>query len=297
MYLSGYDLREIANRPSSKLSPSGEYICICPHCQSIKGKDYSKAKLYIMKNFSTGYCFVCGNTFLGKKDSSIVMPLPTINVETPANVDIQYHGNPVIAQESIDYLYNRCPALYSGVDFQQLGFVPTIRKIIIRFFLGLREYYYQIRYLHPDEDNQGRRYYSPPVLDSGKPVYIVGGKFDALKPTILVEGVFTALAEYLILKSEVNVLAMLGHTPSKFQTTFLQNLGCYQQLFVHMDTTAYSSDFLKKFSQSYPTARIIPSYSDKYDSEEIIAKGILSVESYENYLKAHMKPQYVLSIQ
>ena len=296
MYLTGYDLYDLVMQQTSKQLPSGEYLCICPECQSLKGYNYNKAKLYITSDFTVGHCFVCENTFIAKKDSTIVRPLDALSIANPTGLEIKYEGAPTISQESLAYLRARCPALYNDVDFQELGFLPIAKKIIIRFLLGIKEYYYQIRYLHPEE-NGGNRYYSPPVLESGKPIYITGGKFDASKPTVLVEGVFTALTEWLLLKGNANVLAMLGHTLSKFQLAFLQSLGCYGQLFVHMDTTAYSADFLKKLKKSYPTANLIPSYSNSYDSEEIISKGILPVESYNRYLQSYMQPQVGLCVR
>lgn len=296
MFYSGYDLHDLAMLPTSKQIPSGEYVCICPECQSNKGYGYNKAKLYITSDFAVGHCFVCEGTFLGKKDSTIVKPLENLSMAAPTSSDVQYVGQSILSADGLAYLHNRCPALYANVDFPSIGIIPLAKKIIIRFLLGIKEYYYQIRYMFPDE-HDGNRYFSPPILDSGKPIYIASGNFDANKPTILVEGVFTALAEYLTLNGTANVLAMLGHTLSKFQISFLQSIGCYGQLFIHMDTTAYSADFAKKLKKHYPTAKIIPSYSDKYDSEEIIAKGILPVESYRKYLASSMIDRKILVVR
>lgn len=295
-----YDLSDLILEQSEKRDSKGEYLCTCPICKAEKDLEekyeisgYNKRKLYIDPSMSIGFCQRCKTTFIDKTGISrmkVNNSWKNIQIAEPQFISIPYNREPKFDESASKYLLSRCPSLYSKIDLNQFGIIPTYRKLIIKFDLNGSNFYYQIRYQFPDEDNDGQRYYSPVTGEYGKPLYFALGKFNPAYPTILVEGVFTAITEKLIIGKEVNVIAILGHYVTNFQLRMLQNIGLMNDLFIHMDETELSFNIKKDLRHKYPNAKVIPNLNFKnnenkiMDSEELIRYNAISAYEYHNYL-------------
>ena len=307
-YVTDYNLVDLIEDQDAKLACNGEYMLVCPECKEEKENNdpkysdvpYTKKKLYIDEGMSVGYCFRCCRVFLDKSGISRMKSNTSwsnIKIKESEMIYLPYNRIPPEDKESDDYLINRCPQLYRNIDLKLFGIIPTKRKLVIKFMMNKNNYYYQLRFLYPDEDNEGNRYYSPYTGDLGKPIYYALGKFNPSNPTILVEGVFTAISEKLLVGPDVNVVAILGHSLTKYQLNMLQSNGQFNTVYVHMDETKLSNDLAKKLRSTYPDVRVIPSLFNGLDTEEIIRLGKMTPLEYHNYLMDKMNLNDVLRLK
>ncbi|MCQ2209140.1 MAG: hypothetical protein MJZ34_02500 [Paludibacteraceae bacterium] len=292
-YNTDYDLSDLALE--GKESARGEFITVCPICQANKeaaepGRIYDKRKLYIDPTMSVGHCFVCETVFLDKTGLSKLKMQKTwvnLSVDEPEFISVPYTRPDQKNVESLNYLINRCPQLYRDLDFNKMGFCCSNEKVVIKFILKGQNYYYQLRYVNPEKSNNGVKYYMPVTGDLGKPLYFAGGSYNSFAPTILVEGVFTALVEKLLLP-QVNVVAVLGHYLTPFQTSMLKSLGNFGPIYVHMDETKLSETLMRSMRRDFKNLHVIANYSDKLDSEELIRYNKITPDDYRSYLMNEM---------
>jgi len=307
-YITCYNLIDLIEDQSATLACNGEYMLVCPECKDEKERTdpkyldtpYVKKKLYIDEGMSVGYCFRCNGIFLDKSGISRMKSNRSwskLTLHEGESIYLPYSRTPPLDEESNDYLINRCPQLYKDIDLKVFGIYPTSRKLVIKFLLRDFNYYYQLRFLYPDEDNEGNRYYSPYTGDLGKPIYYALGQFNPYLPTVLVEGVFTAISEKLVLGSSVNVVALLGHSITEFQINMLQSRGIFDKIYVHMDETGLSKSLARRLKGTFPRLQVIPSLFDGLDSEEIIRDGKLSKIEYREYLMDQMNLNDVLRLK
>ena len=112
----------------------------------------------------------------------------------------------------------------------------------------------------------------------------------------MVEGVFTALVEKLLLP-DCNVVAVLGHYLTEFQAKWLASLGMFNQTWIHMDEPDMSWDLKKKLPKDFARQfKVMPNFSSKYDSEEIIRMKILTVEKYREFLLDILNKDRILKL-
>ena len=296
-----YDLSDLIDLQDEKINSHGEYEITCPLCKDEKesfdekyiDKEYTKRKLHIDPSMSVGYCHRCGTAFFDKSGISVMKhgsKWKNLRISEPEFICIPYKREPKLDESSSNYLLNRCPQLYSKIDLKEYGILPIYRKLVIKFDLNGEDFFYQLRYQYPDEDNEGNRYYTPVTGNLGKPLYFALGKFNPANPTIIVEGVFTAISEKLLAGPNINVIAILGHAITNFQMNMLNSLGQFGPLFIHMDETSLSIEILKTIKSYYPSARVIPTLNYKneegklMDTEEIIRYGKMTPYEYHNYL-------------
>lgn len=293
-YNSDYELIDLVKAQNAKLTGE-EYIVTCPICQLNKGQTYQKTKLYIHNSLQYGHCFVCNTTFLNHSKPNFKPILQKkVQLDEFQWPTLAYIGQDNQDKAALGYLQQRCPQLYSDFDFHKYGFYCLPNKVIINFQKKQQKYFYQIRYIDLNQSN-GQRYYIPPVSE-GKPIYIALGQYDPFAPTMLVEGVFTALVEKLLLGKDFNVLAILGHSISKYQLFLLKQLGIMNKIYIHMDTMQYSNDVRKELRDNFRNASVIPNWSEKLDSEELIREGHITVEHYRDFLLNNLQTRTSLCV-
>ena len=258
-----------------------QYICNCPFCQS---EGHTKKKLHILPNttgvddFSTGYCFVCGRTFVHITDKvEINYRVPSfMNIQKPFEIlpmtdklwtlDKFNDEFDFYSAQGVKYLEHRNP--YLRDLWKPLGFKFYEDHIAMPF----RDpegnlIYYQIRFTDATEKGDIRYFF--PKTES-KPPYILQSSIANPENIIVVEGVFDAIAAMIQSEGKYVVIGCMGSKLSDYQLEFIRHFYMPKKILVWMDETPISlgiRDRLKTIF-NYTNIQIIQSKGD--DPEEIL---------------------------
>lgn len=276
-----YKVEDLGSLDQFKSNYKDQYICNCPFC---KEEGHTKKKLYILPNtpgeddFTTGYCFVCGRTYvhvtskvdvnfktpdflkLGKKFEIIGFPEDAMwNLDT-FNNEFDFYS-----RRGVEYLEKRNPYLHDL--WKPLGFKFYGDNVVMPFFGPTGDpIYYQIRFIDAKQKDD-IRYFFPPI--KAKPPYILApGLTD--DRFIIVEGVYDAIAAMIQSGGEYNVIAVLGSHISDYQINYIREFCMPKKILVWMDETSISMGIVQALKPilNYADISIIP--SSGADPEEVL---------------------------
>lgn len=250
------------------------YICRCKYC--LEHDDYDKPKLYILKDFTRGFCFHCEHVYLNPtkitEDEAIdeVTPIyrfkayksKTPGLDIPEFDASYYLESEPLNETAIQYLVDRNPFM----DFNKYKLKCRPNKIVIPFFYEDDLVYYQVRYMKVF----GNKYFNPVIKH--KIPYILPGREKSNK-CVLVEGVFDAIGADSLFDKSFMIIALLGKTVTEFQFDFLRQYG-FEYIVVMLDKTELSSKIISllKTDDEFKDIKYELVKSDGTDPEEYVRK-------------------------
>lgn len=279
---SYYHVNTIGALDQFKSNYKEQYIINCPFCQH---EGHSKKKLHIYPNtsgsddFSEGYCFVCGRTFLHINDEIDVnfkvpdflgtnKPFEFIPIEdkywTLEKFNDEFDS---WSEKGIEYLVNRNP--YLETLWRPLGFKFYEDHVAMPFRNPDGELiYYQIRFIDATK-NFGVRFHFPKI--SAKPPYILHSSNADPEKIIICEGIFDCIAAWIQCGGKYVCIALMGSKVSDYQLAFIQHWYMPKKIVFWLDETRLSKDICTRFKSvfNYSNMAIVKSESG-YDPEEIL---------------------------
>lgn len=300
MNLEGYEFTEVRKR-DGKLVMIGEiqkymqdhidesqyketkthYMIECPYCKNAYLHDdtyevpYTKRKLYMLKNGTTGFCFRCDRAWVNNDDSIRIeldtpeepismkdfelIKLPNVGLWT---LDL-YDGLSDQDDKGFEYLCNRNPYLEKLAPM--LGIKYTEHNPVIPFRFKNELIYYQFRLAF---GNPSIKYFSPPI--SHKPAYII--EHADCKKFIVCEGTFDAIS-LLIQAPDYVPFAVLGSTITDYQLTMLRTY-VPEKILVYMDETSLSTKVADRIRSFINYAEVGIIKSDGTDPEENLMRKL-----------------------
>jgi len=243
------------------------FIVHCIECNS--------PKLYILKNYTTGYCFKCDLAYFNNLDImdnefSLVdfnsTPKKTINeiVSLSSNELKSIPSKLTSAGER--YLLKRNP----NIELSRFKITSDNYKVTIPFFYLEKLIYYQNRYFA--NVNNKHKYYNPRITK--KPIYHINNQS---KKLIITEGVFDAIA-CSSFYDDYDFVSILGKSITKYQLWMIRNIRVFEKIVIFLDDTSLS----KKLMTSIRNESFIQDVSFEIiestcaDPEEVLLKEIKS---------------------
>lgn len=232
------DLKEYVEsfNSSEREETTTHYVCECKNCVEIE--DRHDHKLYIIKDYSMGYCFRCESSYfnLTKEVSDIekytkIPPLKKFNsnsIDYPEIDTSYYYESNEIDSISADYLKKRNPYL----DYKKYELRCRKNRIVIPFYYGDAMLYYQIRFIDPI----GNKYFNP--VTNNKPIYMLPSS-DITDTAILAEGTFDVMALDSLYDNSYTKLGLLGKTVTASQMKLLKYYG-FSKILISLDETELS---------------------------------------------------------
>lgn len=228
-----------------------DFVCECPECEE---EDKYKLKLYIKRDFTVGYCFICKTTFYNKEDvvdelerTTKLKPFKPFrsNLIDYPEIDTTYYSesNP-IDEVTEKYLINRNPYL----NYEKFKLRCRYNRVVIPFYYGDALVYYQIRFINP----VGPKYFNP--VTEHKPIYMVPGQ-EITDTAILSEGTFDVMALDSMYGKEYTKIGLLGKTITASQLKLLQKYN-FERYIIYLDETELSQKLAEKVSSEFPDAKI-----------------------------------------
>lgn len=276
-----------------------QYICNCPFC---KEEGHTKKKLHILPNtsghedFSTGYCFVCGRTFIHVTDEiktdfrvpnfltstePFKVQMPTDQIWTLEKFEDEFD---FYSEEGVKYLIGRNPMLKDL--WKPLGFKFYEDHVAMPF----RDpdgnlIYYQIRFIDANKDF-GIRFHFP--ITTAKPPYILHGPNADPSKLLVCEGIFDCVAAWIQCGGNYVCVALMGSKVSDYQLAFVRNWYMPKKIVFWMDETELSMKVRDRFKTVFPYSVMSVVRSDQgYDPEEIL---ISKMKEGRNVV--WLKPEY-----
>ena len=262
---------------------SDEIVCTCPYCSSESRKadptyhyqKYLKKKLYITKDFKTGFCHRCRATYI-TDEFDIRYEIPDlsreIGITSVTELDfsitdpkmpnlLQLSAEINLSQEHKNLLYKRnpyIPSLQSDLKLNSFG----KDKVILPFYYKGDLIYYQFW-----QPGQIPKYRFP--RSKAKPLYICG---ELKKKAVIVEGVFDAIA-CRILYPDRTPIAILGCSMSIAQEIMLRSLMFYE-IEIRLDESSLSWELYNRLAPRLDFTDFTVYESDGTDPEEYLQKLI-----------------------
>ena len=270
-------LKELVESCDTRIETKSHYLIQCPCCE--EELNYHDAKLYIKKDYSTGYCQRCQSSYFNEEEKiDPDVPVQLTDLCTPRlrafdfinkkfsvnTIDLSYYDlakdtggeNYLIYRYSKDKFYKDITG-YSGVIYKepriklvdhakQLGIKYRVNRVLIPYnWLG-RTIYYQIRFTNPDAKPK----YFNPVIEN-KPLYYCPLNTMNNSVGILVEGVFGAIAASFNYELKYNTYATMGSYLTDYQFWMLEQLGL-QKLVLYFDDWDISYHIYKQLIKKNP---------------------------------------------
>ena len=286
LLLGIYRENTLESLENHKTNYDSQYICNCPFC---KEQGHTKAKLHVLPNtfgvddFSTGYCFVCGRTFIHITDKvEVNYKIPDFlgvgrakfkilpMTDKLWTIDRFVNEFDFYSESGVKYLVSRNP--YLKDLWKPLGFKFFENHIAMPFKDPEGNIiYYQIRFTDT-EDNSSIRYFFPRT--ESKPPYILHSQLANPEHIIIVEGIYDAIAAMIQSSGKYVVIACMGSKLSDYQLDFIRNYYMPKKILVWMDETPLSQAIRTRLMTifNYSSIRIIQSKGD--DPEEILRHRI-----------------------
>ena len=273
----------------------GQYIINCPFC---KQEGHKKKKLHIYPNssgcddFTEGYCFVCGRTFIHINDEvdinfhspdflGINKPFEFIPIEDKYWTLDKFNDEfDFTSDRGEAYLEKRNPLLKTlwkplGFKFYEDHVAMPFRDPDGNFI------YYQIRFIDATK-TFGIRFHFPKI--SAKPPYILHSEEADPEKIIVCEGIFDCIAAWIQCGGKYVCIALLGCKVSDYQLAFIQHWYMPRKIIFWLDETGLSREVCNRFKSvfNYCEMRTIKSDSG------------LDPEEYLNFrLKHRQKPTWI----
>lgn len=283
--LNYYNEHTLGGLDQYKSNYNEQYICHCPFC---KEEGHTKSKLYILPNtsglddFSTGYCFVCGRTFVHISDKV------DVNYKAPDFLGVQKQfsilpmTDPLwtldkfnnefasFSKKGVNYLINRNP--YLKDLWKPLEFKFFENHIVMPFKdPNGNLIYYQIRFIDATEKDDIRYFF--PRTES-KPPYILQTSLADPEKLIFVEGIYDAIAAMIQSSGKYVIIGCMGSKLSDYQLSFIKHFYIPKKILVWMDDTELSKGIRDRLKTVFNYSNIGIIRSDGDDPEEILNKRI-----------------------
>ena len=277
-----YHVNTIGALDQYRSNYKGQYIINCPFCKS---EGHTKKKLHVYPNtsgvddFSEGYCFVCGRTFIHINDQVDInyripdfldsyKPFEFIPIEDKYWTLEKFRDEfDFYSPEGVKYLEGRNPFLKDL--WKPLGFKFYEDHVAMPF----RDpdgnlIYYQIRFIDATKDF-GVRFHFPKI--KAKPPYILQSENADPRKLIICEGIFDCIAAWIQCGGNYICVALMGSKVSDYQLSFLQHWYMPKKIVFWMDETKLSIDVCSRFKTvfNYSNTSIVRSDLG-YDPEEIL---------------------------
>lgn len=277
-----YKVDQVGALDQYRSNYQGQYIIRCPFCSS---EGHTKEKLHILPNppgtedFETGYCFVCGRTFIHVSDKV------EVNYKVPSFLPGMFGSFEILPMtdklwtlrryekefkpfsvKGIKYLESRNP--YLKELWKPLGFKFYEDHVVMPFYAPTGELiYYQIRFIDATS-HDSIRYFFPRT--ESKPPYILHTSEADPEKLIVVEGIYDAIAAMIASAGKYVVIGCMGSKLSDYQLGFIRNYYLPRKILVWMDETEISKGIANRLKGvfNYSTIKIIP--SEGPDPEEIL---------------------------
>lgn len=282
LLLKYYGVSQVGALDSYRSNYQGQYIIRCPFCAS---EGHTKEKLHILPNppgtedFDTGYCFVCGRTFIHISDKV------EINYRVPdflTGINKKFEILPMTDQnwtlkryekefkpyssEGIKYLESRNP--YLKDLWKPLGFKFYENHVVMPFFSPEGKLiYYQIRFIDANT-HDSIRYFFPRT--ESKPPYILHNSEADPEKLIFVEGIYDAIAAMIASAGKYVVIGCMGSKLSDYQLDFIRNYYIPKKILIWMDETNLSKGIADRLKGIFNYSQIYIIPSDGPDPEEIL---------------------------
>lgn len=265
------------------------YVVQCPYCKSAYLHDksyegpYIKRKLYVLKDFSTGFCFRCDRAFVDVNDSvriNVDIPEPPISMrdfnlvklpsadtgDTPWTLDL-FDSFSEFNEAGFNYLVKERHSYFRKLA-EPLGIRYMNSNPVIPFYFKGELIYYQVKLAF---GSHKMKYFSPPI--SHKPPYIIEHGLN--KNFLICEGTFDAIAA-LIMAPGYTPFAVLGSTITDYQLTMLRTY-VPNKVLVYMDETNLSINVANRIRSVINYADVDIVRSNGQDPEEKL-KYLMSEE-------------------
>lgn len=282
LLMSYYKVSQVGALDQYRSNYQGQYIIRCPFCAA---EGHTKEKLHILPNppgtedFDTGFCFVCGRTFIHISDRV------EVNFRPPNFLPQTYQDFQILpmtdklwtlgryekefrpfSRTGVDYLISRNPFLKDL--WKPLGFKFYEDHVVMPFFSPDGQLiYYQIRFTDATTHDSVRYFF--PRTES-KPPYIIHSSEADPEKLIIVEGIYDAIAAMIASAGKYVVIGCMGSKLSDYQLQFIRNYYIPKKILVWMDETPISQGISRRLKSvfNYSEIRIIQSTGP--DPEEIL---------------------------
>jgi len=270
------------------------YICECPYCKTAYLHDgsydgpYTKYKLYIKKDKSTGFCFRCDQAFVNASNDEevsfkIEVPEPELLLDDFELVKLGNNGTwrldmfedfDKFDEAGFGYLIHERHGY-----FKKLAEVLNIRysnhNPVIPFYFHGELIFYQFKLAF---GKPSIKYFTPPI--SHKPPYII--EHGTNKKFIICEGTFDAIS-LLIQAPDYTPFAVLGSTITDYQLAMLRTY-VPEKIIVYMDETELSKKVAGRIAPFINYADISIIQSSGEDPEERL-KRLIANEQEVSWIK------------
>jgi hypothetical protein len=270
------------------------YIITCPICKKDHANDpeyrngYYNKKLYVKKDKTEGYCFVCHTGFIniGDEDEEI-----RTQVETPNPIQLLgdfeltkltdkkwrldlFEGFDEYDEKGMEYLIKKRHS-YMKKLAPILGIRYLYHNPVIPFYYHKELFYYQVRNVFGIHH---AKYQNPPI--ENKPAYVI--EHGDNKKFIICEGTFDAIS-LLIQAPTYTPFAVLGSTITDYQVAMLRTY-VPEKILVYLDKTELSVKVAEKLRYWVNYADIGIIHSDGMDPEEKL-KFLIAEERNVQWIK------------
>ena len=309
---SYYKVSTVDSLAPFRSSYKEQYIINCPFCAAEK---HTKKKLHIYPNtpgqsdFTEGYCFVCGRTFIHITDEV------DIHYRVPdfLKFNTQFELAPITdkywtldkfnefdyySERGINYLVHRNPFLREL--WKPLGFRFYEDHVAMPFIDPDGNFiYYQIRFIDATKDF-GVRFHFP--ITSAKPPYIIQSSNADPGKLLICEGIFDCIAAWIQCGGKYICIALMGSKVSDYQLAFIRNWYMPQKIVYWLDETELSIQVKNRFNTvfNYSDHYIIKSDGD--DPEETLIKrmrrekSIIWIPSDYGEIRKSFYPKFKLGL-
>ena len=272
-----FDLLKLVSDSGRRVKDSSKhYIVQCPLCMESLG--YYKSKLYITKDYSTGWCHRCETTFktpeakridtISKYTISRRLVAPKLCFNKPKLSLIRcsdlsyYYDSSEYMEDNINYVLSRNTGLtHEVVNKLKLRYRPN--QVILPVIYNDELIHYQIRYINPIFGS----YFHPEIDKKG--IGIINTNNNTSRKYIIAEGYFSALAAHMLYPEYIGIWSM-GKYYTEYQVELLYNL-IPEKILVYLDETKYSVrliETLKSSGKFMSNMEYIPSSGE--DPEECL---------------------------
>lgn len=277
-----YHVRTIDSLDQYRSNYKQQYIINCPFCQQ---EGHTKKKLHIYPNtpgnddFTEGYCFVCGRTFIHINDEVDVnfkspdflgtnKPFEFIPIEDKFWTLEKFNNEfDSYSEKGVRYLVNRNPFLKDL--WKPLGFKFYEDHVAMPFRNPEGEFiYYQIRFIDATK-NFGIRFHFPKI--AAKPPYIIHSSNADPEKIIICEGIFDCIAAWIQCGGKYVCIALMGSKVSDYQLSYIQHWYMPRKIIFWLDETKLSLEVSNRFKTVFDYSEMKIFRSDfGFDPEEIL---------------------------
>jgi hypothetical protein len=288
------------------------YICQCPYCKTAYLHDhtydgpYTKYKLYVKKDKTTGFCFRCDQAYVNASNDDqvsfkIEVPEPEMLLGDFELTKLDNSGTwrldmfddfDKFDAQGFEYLVNKRHSYFNKLA-DLLNIRYSNHNPVIPFYYRGELIFYQFKIVDPkrhvtrrknsrgeyeEKVYQEPKYFTPPI--DHKPPYVI--EHGNNKKFIICEGTFDAIA-LLLQAPSYTPFALLGSSITDYQLAMLRTY-IPEKIIVYMDETELSKKVVNRLNAFINYADISIIYSNGEDPEERL-KRLIAEEQNIQWIK------------